>query len=256
MAMGRWYRRWRRRRWLQHHPPDPRCWQTVRTRLPLLGFLDEQEQARLAALSALFIHEKQWFLQEGLELGDGERLGIAAQACLPILKLDLDWYRGWHSLVIYPDSFLVSQDYADEAGVVHHHQEARAGEVWPTGPMVLSWADIQARWDSAGFNVIIHECSHRLDMLNGEANGRPPLHPEMSPQRWARVLGEHYQALSRAVERGEETFLDPYGTEHPAEFFAVASETFFTLPAGLRDHHPALYAELSAFYRQDPAGSA
>jgi len=253
MALGRWYRDWRRRRWLREAPLAPDAWRRVLDGLPWLDWLDADGQARLGALSALFVREKQWFLREDLDLDDHQRLLIAAQACLPILNLGLEWYRGWHSLVIYPGSFLVPQEYHDAAGVVHRSEETRAGEAWRGGPMVLSWEDVVGCIRGEGYNVIIHECSHKLDMLNGEANGRPPLHREMSARRWAAVFSAAFEALEATVARGEESFLDPYGAEGPAEFFAVASEAFFTIAGELRDEHPDLYRELAAFYRQDPA---
>jgi len=253
MALGRWYRERRRARWLRQQPPEPGRWRRVLESLPLLTRLDTDARHRLGELSTLFVREKQWFPTQELALDEEQRLWIAAQACLPILNLGLEWYRGWHSLVIYPGSFLVSREYADAAGVIHRDQEARAGEAWLGGPMVLSWEDMDAHAGAVGFNVIIHECSHKLDMLSGEANGRPPLHREMSPRRWAQVLGGAYERLCQAVAQGEAHFLDAYGAEAPAEFFAVASEAFFTLPGALREELPAVYRELAAFYRQDPA---
>lgn len=250
MALARWYRNWRRARWLQRDPPDWQRWQRVIDGLPLLQHLDKPQQQKLAELSQLFVLEKRWYPMEELVLDETDRLSIAAHACLPILELGLEWYRRWYSLVIYPGSFLVPQEYTDAAGVLHRHQELRAGEAWRGGPIVLSWEDIQAQ--RAGYNVIIHECSHKLDMLSGQVNGRPPLHEGMSAERWAAVLGAHFEALRDALARGEQTFLDPYAAEAPEEFFAVSSEVFFSLPTALWHHHPDLYRELARFYRQDP----
>lgn len=250
MPLATWYRHWQRSRWLRQHPPDMLHWRQLMRTLPLLGYLNPEQQYRLAQLSQLFIREKHWYAMEGLGLSIEAQQCIAAQACLPILELGLDWYRDWHSVVIYPTGFMVPQRYIDEAGVLHQDQELRAGEAWLRGPMVLSWEAIQM--SSGAYNVIIHECSHKLDMLNGTINGQPPLHRGMSLQRWSRVLGESFTTLQKDLAWGREGFLDTYAAEAPEEFFAVASEAFFGSPQELQACQPSLYQELRCFYRQDP----
>ena len=118
--------------------------------------------------------------------------------------------------------------------------------------MILSWADVEAGQERDGYNVVIHELAHKLDMLDGAANGCPPLHAGMSPQRWAAVFSAAYDDLCRRVDAHEETAIDPYASESPAEFFAVASESFFERPDLLQADYAELYEQLVAFYRQDP----
>lgn len=127
-----------------------------------------------------------------------------------------------------------------------------SGEAWEQGPVILSWADVEAGHQRDGFNVVIHELAHKLDMLDGSANGHPPLHAGMSDSRWARVFTNAYRDMVRRVDGGEDTTLDPYATESPAEFFAVVSEAFFELPRLLADEYPDVYGHLRDFYRQDP----
>jgi Mlc titration factor MtfA (ptsG expression regulator) len=142
----------------------------------------------------------------------------------------------------------------DHDGVQHHVEEPMTGESWLAGPVILSWEDAERRGEEQGYNVVIHEFAHKLDMLNGDANGFPPLHSGMSREDWSRVFGGAYEDFRARVERGEDTAVDPYAAESPAEFFAVLSEAFFEIPETVRAEHPELYAQLAAFYRQDPAG--
>ena len=126
------------------------------------------------------------------------------------------------------------------------------GESWLAGPVILSWADAERRGEAQGYNVVIHEFAHKLDMLNGDANGYPPLHAGMSRDEWTRVFDAAYRDFCKRVERGEETAIDPYAAEAPAEFFAVLSEAFFEIPGVVQAEHPEVYGQLASFYRQDP----
>ena len=47
--------------------------------------------------------------------------------------------------------------------------------------------------------------------------------------------------------------LSKYGATNPAEFFAVATESFFEKPRQMKKRHPDLYEELRLYYRLDPA---
>ena len=126
------------------------------------------------------------------------------------------------------------------------------GESWLAGPVILSWEDAERRGEAQGYNVVIHEFAHKLDMLNGDANGYPPLHAGMSREEWTRVFDAAYRGFCARVERNEQSGVDPYAAESPAEFFAVLSEAFFEIPEVVRAEHPEVYGQLAAFYRQDP----
>ena len=232
--------------------PDS-AWRAALARLPLLQGLSADEMARLRQLALRFLRDKQLTPAGGLELTDRMRLMIALQACLPILNLDPDYYAGWVEVIVYPGQFVPEHEYTDEAGVVHVNRHAMAGEAWLQGPVVLSWADVAESGGTDGFNVVIHELTHKLDMLNGGADGFPPLHSDMSKQAWTRIFSAAYEDFCARVDRGEDTQLDPYATEHPGEFFAVMSEAFFEIPQVLKGCYPDVYGQLSAFYRQDPA---
>jgi len=245
-------RDWQRRRVLARHAIAEADWQRALEVLPMLDPLDAGELARLRELTTLFLHDKDFVGAQGLEISGEMALLIAAQACLPILNLDFDDYRGWRSIVVYPRAFLVELDEADEAGVVHHGWQERAGEAWEGGAVILSWEDIRADLEHGGYSVVIHELAHKLDMQSGAPNGFPPLHAGMPAREWTAAMQGAFDALNAALDRGDETPIDPYAAEEPGEFFAVVSEHFFLDPALLHDAFPQVYAQLVCYYRQDP----
>ncbi len=240
-----WLTEWRRRRVLRKHAIDEALWKRVTGGLRFLPRSD-----KLKRLTLLFLAEKQFAGAHGIEVTDDMRVAIAAQACLPILELGLDWYAGWHGIVVYPGDFRVRRREIDEDGVVHEWDDDLAGEAMPGGPVVISW---DAAAHDPYMNVVIHEFAHKLDMVNGAADGRPPLHPGMDPRAWSAAFKEAYEGFCDALDRGRDTWLDPYAAEHPSEFFAVVSEAFFEDAAQTRRRYPEVYEQLRLFYRQDPA---
>ena len=219
-------------------------WSEATASLPFIP-----KSGKLKELALLFLAEKQFAGAHGLEVTDAMRVSIAAQACVPILELGLDWYAGFTGIVVYPGDFRVRRSHTDEQGVVHEWDDELAGEAMPGGPVVLSW---DAAAHDAQINVVIHEFAHKLDMLNGEADGLPPLHPGMARAAWTAAFEQAYGGFCDALERGKETWLDPYAAEHPSEFFAVISEAFFEQPGETRRRYPDVYEQLRLFYKQDP----
>jgi Mlc titration factor MtfA (ptsG expression regulator) len=246
------FRRWRRRRIIEHGAIDAALWRQTLAQLPFLDGLSAQETKRLRETVILFLHDKSVHGAGGLVLEPAMPLLIAAQACLLILNLDIDYFAGWVEIIVYPDEFVPKIEYVDEDGVVHTDLAPRAGEAWLQGPVILSWADVAPRADGDGVNVVIHEFAHKLDMLNGDANGFPPLHAGMSRRAWAAAFEAAYADFCRRVDAGEETAIDPYAAESPGEFFAVVSEAFFEIPRVVDLDYPELYGQLQQFYRQDP----
>lgn len=242
-----WYRNWRRDRILRRHAIPDRDWEVLIQRVPAVLRYNTPTRRKLRELTTLFLHDKSIEPAGGLALTDDMCRLIALQACLPILGLGLDWYGGWYSVIVYPDDFRVQESWTDEDGVAHELDEFRAGEAWPEGPVILSWAQ------SAGSaNVVIHEFAHKLDMRNGVANGMPPLHPDMDRQLWTRAFTRAYDDFVARVEEGRSLPFDEYAATDPAEFFAVASEAFLLTPDRVRRTYPQVYTELCAFYRQHP----
>ncbi|ATH80606.1 zinc-dependent peptidase [Ectopseudomonas mendocina] len=246
---------WRRNRILERNPIDPAHWAEVCRRLPILDGLDEHEQQRLRERAVLFLHDKHLTALPGVELGAVERLLLAVQAQLPLLHLgELDWYRGFHEIVLYPDDFVSPQRHRDAAGVEHEWDDPRSGEAWHQGPVILAWPGVEASGSWEGYNLVIHELAHKLDMLESGANGLPPLHRDMRVQDWANAMQSAYDALNAQLDADPdaETAIDPYAAEDPAEFFAVTSEYFFSAPDLLAEAFPEVYRQLALFYRQDP----
>jgi hypothetical protein len=242
-------KQWRRDRILARVELDQREWQRALRRFPFTRNLDASDQARLRELVMLFLHEKRFTSAHGLELTQAMRLHVAIQACTLILNLGLEYYRGWSEIIIYPAEFVPRHQYVDESGVVHQGDEPYAGEAWLQGPVILSWADIAGSEYPDGVNVVIHEFAHKLDMLNGTANGFPPLHKGMSREGWAQTFTSAYEDFCARVDHGEDTAIDAYASESPGEFFAVLSEVFFELPEILLEEYPQVYQQLMQFYR-------
>lgn len=248
------FRSLRRKRLLAHNSiPDP-AWRALLATAPPLRRLDPAQQARLRELTLLFLHEKRIEPAGGLELTDAMRLRIAALAALPVLDLGLDCYEGFVSVIVYPGEFVVrNREEVDEAGVVHTADDVLSGEAWERGPVVLGWTDVDASGRGDGYNVVIHEFAHKLDALDGATNGIPPLHRTMRTRSWTEAFQQAYDRLLAELDRGEDTWLDPYAAESPAEFFAVCAEMFFELPDAFAARYPEVYAQLAAYFRQDPA---
>ncbi len=245
-------RNWRARRIVARRPIVESLWRDALRRCTSARRLGASDQATLRVLATLFLESKSLEPTQGLELDDADRVLLAAHACVPILKLGLDWYDGWHSFIVYPDAFMPRRPQTDAAGVVHQTRTVMAGEAWGRGPVILSWAEVLDGGKKPGHNVVIHEMAHKLDMLNGDANGFPPLHRRMDRRVWSRVFSSAWDRLKEEQGNGAELPIDPYALESPAEFFAVASEQFFEGPAALRQHLPDVYRQLEQFYRQHP----
>ena len=227
-------------------------------RFPFLQLASSDDATRLRRMTSVFLDRKEFTGARGLVVTDDMAVAIAAQACLPVLHLGLSAYDGFVGIVVHPGQAVARRQSLDEAGVMHEYDEVLSGEAVQGGPVMLSWRDVRAAGSSAqiGYNVVIHEFAHVLDMADGAANGVPTLPQDIAPGEWQATLRSEYETFCRRVDAGEDTALDPYGAEAAEEFFAVSSESFFVAPRDLMDEHPALYALLARFYRQDPARQA
>jgi Mlc titration factor MtfA (ptsG expression regulator) len=249
-----WLKRARLCRILRRHSIPYRLWrEAVAASAPLKG-LTSVERAHLRELATLFLHEKRFSGVQGLALTDTMCTLIAALACLPVLGLGFGCLRGWREVIVYPAAFRVRHEEADAAGVVHDRELHLSGEAWSHGPLILSWEEIEQDLGEpeAGLNVVIHEIAHKLDMLNGPADGYPPLHYRMPVAAWSTAFSAAYEQFVRRVEHGHNTLIDPYAADSPAEFFAVVSEYFFCAPDILQAEFAAVYEQLTLYYRQNP----
>ena len=221
-------------------------------RLPILRGFDAADLARLRTLASSFLHKKRFSVAGGAEPDRRAELAIALQACLLILNLDAHSYRGWREIVLYPDLFLKPHTQTDAAGVVHERRDILSGESWHNGPLILSIADAWASGQGSGNNVVLHEFAHKLDMLNGIADGFPPLHRGMDSAAWKRDFSAAYDDICLRARYNLPNAINAYAATSPAEFFAVLSEVFFETPATLLEQYPAVYRQMQQFYRQDP----
>ncbi|WP_133131338.1 zinc-dependent peptidase [Legionella yabuuchiae] len=248
--MFHWLKQWYHDRIIRRSTITSHQWEEAFQSLPLLSRLNFNERQQLRNLAILFLHYKS-LEGVGIQVTTSMQLIIALQACLPILKLGLEWYEGWVSVVIYPGAFAKEEVQVDEGGVVHQGKISLSGESWQRGPVVLSWQDLRSQSSFETRNVVIHELAHKLDMLNGQANGLPPLHKEMSIKQWAEVFTLAYEDFCQRL-LSNTVPMDSYAATSPGEFFAVLSEYFFENPKVISEYYPNVYEQLVEFYRQDP----
>ncbi len=241
--------------------PFPSAWHGLLvSRYPLYSRLAPADRHELEGWIQIFLAEKRFEGCGGQEITDEVRVLIAAQACLLLLHRDTDCYPLLHSILVYPSSYIAKTWHWERDGTLVEGEQERGGESWPHGTVVLAWdgAFAGAVELDKGRNLVLHEFAHQLDEEDGIADGAPLLsgsnylQVRHRYQTWAQVLSEEFQQLRRAANDGQATVLDTYGAQNPAEFFAVATETFFEKPGRLQERHPALYAQLKEFYRQDP----
>ncbi len=229
---------------LHRDRPFPPEWNEVLTaRVPFFAALPSADQDTLRTLAKLFVWEKIWIPAGGIEMTDELRVTIAAAACRPILRLGLSYYNRLTEIVVYPGGFRHPE-----------YQDVNMGEAHDWGVVVLAWDDVlEGLADPRdGYNTVFHEFAHVLDRATGDFDGTPRLHRESDYRIWGEVMERNFLELEVGNPR-HLSVLDDYGAENEAEFFAVATESFFETPRELRDALPDLYAELAKFYRDDPA---
>ena len=245
----------RRRRKKVRQQPFPEQWRAHMTHhVPYVSMLTDEERGELEGHIQIFLAEKSFAGCGGLEITDEIRVAIAAQACLLLIGRETDYYPDLGSILVYPAAYLATSRSALAGGAMIQSNQPRRGESWSSGQVVLSWSDVEhgAADVRDGHNVVLHEFAHQLDTENPGSDGAPLLEHRSMYTAWARVLGNEYERLLGDVDRHRRTVLDDYGATNPAEFFAVATETFFEKPMALNRKHPKLYEQLRVFYRQDP----
>ena len=253
--MTGWWRRWRDGRTLERRAIPETLWQLTLARYPFLASRSEAGRQRLRELATLFLAQKEFHGARGLEVSDEMAVAIAAQACLPALELGLEWYEGFVGIVVHADAVVARREIEDEDGVVHAYDEELSGEAMSGGPVMLAWRDVDEAGESAatGYNVVVHEFAHVIDMRGGVTARLDEVGTESTHGAWLNALADEYETFAAKVDADEETFLDPYGAEALEEFFAVASEAFFVAPTELLSEEPNTYGLLKSFFRQDPA---
>ena len=245
--------------WLHKRPaaraiPDD-LWQAVAGRYPFLAARPPAQLQRLRELAAQFLATKEFHGANGLVITDAVALAIAAQAVLPVLHLGLAWYDDFVGIVVHPDEVLARRTVTDESGIVHQYDEVLAGEAMEGGPVMLSWQDVDSAGVTAaeGYNVVIHEFIHKIDMRDGAPDGCPPLPSREARRAWLAVMQAQYDAFREKViiaQRfgGEPPWLDAYAAEGIDEFFAVACEAYFVNRPRFEADFPALVPLFDSFF--------
>lgn len=237
--------------------PWPEAWEAIlKKRFPLYARLPGADRDELKQHIHVFLAEKRFEGCDGFEVTDEVRLTIAAHACLLLLHRETDYFPTTKSVLVYPATFLVDVAEAQDDWIVSEYSDDRAGESWDYGPVVLSWDDIldSISPDAGGYNVVLHEFTHQLDLENGEVDGVPRLDSPDAYDGWSDAFNAAYDHFIATLDAGRRTPLDDYGAESPSEFFAVAVEAFFETPRDLHRAYPDVYSHLRDYFAQDPLG--
>jgi len=250
-------RRNRRREalWTQE---TPRAWtEIIRRNVQLYARLPKHDQRALLGHVNVFLAEKRFEGCGGLLITDEIRVTIAAQACLLLLHTPHTFFPTLRTILVYPDAYVATRR-GHRDGIVEETEESMLGESWLRGEVVLSWRSVAAGAENPddGRNLVLHEFAHQLDQADGAADGIPETRSFGVYRAWANVLAHRFGAFRRETELGRRTVMDPYGATNRAEFFAVATETFFEKPVQLRAEEPEVYDALRAYYGLDPAALA
>jgi hypothetical protein len=234
--------------------PFPEAWrQIIEKNVPLYRRLPEALKQELHGHVNVFLDEKRFEGCAGLEIDDEVRVTIAAQACMLLLNRKTNYFSKLRAILVYPDTY-VAKTVSSEGRVTVNGRSIRLGESWQNGPVVLAWNSVTggAMNISDARNVVFHEFAHQLDQEDGVADGAPVLEHRSAYGAWARILGEEYTALQKSKKAHRRSVMNKYGATNPAEFFAVATETFFEKPKQMQKRHPELYDELRDYYKLDP----
>ena len=233
----------------------PDAWLLIlENRLPFVSKMPPAQQERLQLLIKVFLADKEFYGCAGQEITDDIRVTVAAQACLLLLNQDRVPYPDLNAILVYPSTFVATREVANELGLVSTNHIAMLGESWSQGKVVLAWDNVEKGVVNLqdGQNVVLHEFAHQLDHESGSTNGAPLLHTQGAYRCWAHIFSEEFTELQQDAARGRQGLLDHYGATNPAEFFAVATETFFEKPNEMAINHKELYAQLKQYYRLDP----
>ena len=234
-------------------PDAPLPWQHALA-IPLLASLSGTEQQKLVLLAQRFLQQKRLVPLQGLHLDGLASSRISLLFCLPVLELGIEWLDGFHEVLIYPEPFVIDDEWEDDIGLVHQQVSVQSGQSWPQGPIILNWIDIKDSFDDSGFNLIIHEVAHKLDMRNGGYASGVPLTHLRDIASWEQDLHGAMSHIQDEIDLVGEAAcsIDAYAATDPAEYFAVLSEYFFSAPQLFTPRFASLYRRFCQFYQQDP----
>lgn len=235
--------------------PFPPLWNSIiENNLPIYPHLSLSQRRNLQGNIQVFLAEKQFIGCNGLQITEEMKVIIAAVACLLLLNEREKYFPKLRSILIYPTAYFAKETTVSGNYVVEEKRVVRLGESWNRDQLILSWQQVKQdtnNWND-GLNVILHEFAHQLDQEDGKAEGVPILKTQSDYSNWSKIMTQEYKKLCHDVEQGRKTIMNSYGATHPAEFFAVATETFFEKPQQLQKKHSELYQLLQNYYQLNP----
>ncbi|MBC7404740.1 MAG: zinc-dependent peptidase [Cytophaga sp.] len=226
----------------------------LRKNIPVYSRMPTDLQMQLKRLVKQFLHEKKFLGCDGFEMTDEVMVTIAAKASMLLLNRPTRVYSDLKMILVYPCAFIAPRIATGVGGVVTHSNQTLSGESWSDGRVILAWDHVQRNNSSApdGHDVVLHEFAHQLDTESGSSNGAPRLKNKARYRRWSEVMSLEFSKLQHAAETQTPSVMDYYGATNPAEFFAVATETFFEKTIPMARYHPSLFEQLRAYYQVDP----
>ena len=227
--------------------------QIIKKNVPLYNRLPDSLKQQLHGHINIFLAEKSFEPCGGLEITDEIKVTIAAQACMLLLNRKAAYFPKLRNILVYPHTY-VARSVSSNGAVTINGQSVRLGESWQSGPVVLAWNSVTGGTTNItdAKNVVLHEFAHQLDQEDGSADGAPILEHRSKYVTWARILSAEYEDLQNKRKEHRRSVMNKYGATNPAEFFAVATETFFEKPKQMKKRHPELYDELKDYYKLDP----
>ena len=225
----------------------------IKKNVPLYNRLPEILKQQLHGFIHIFLAEKKFEGCGGLKITDEIRVTIASQACMLLLNRKTSFFQKLHTILVYPQTY-VAKTISSDGTFIIEGQSVRLGESWQNGPVVLAWDSVIGGTSNIADarNVVLHEFAHQLDQENGSADGAPILDNRSSYITWAKILSKEYESLQSKKKKHRSSIIDEYGATNPAEFFAVATETFFEKSRQMEKEHPELYNEMKNYYNLNP----
>lgn len=243
-----WFKKSRRKRILNQ--PWPEAWSLHLNRnVRLTWEMSPDELQQLQKRIKIFVADTRFEGCDGLKITEEMQVTVAAQACLMILGVENFYFDNVRTILMFPASFARKTNDG-----ISHGTQSRLGEAWQGGPIVLSWKDTLSggRNEDDGKNLVIHEFAHALDGLDGEMGGQVVFDDQDRMEQWRSIVEKEFADLVAAKENGRSTLLDHYGATNPAEFFAVACESFFEEPRKFKAEHSQLFELLEIYFGFDP----
>ncbi|WP_051640655.1 zinc-dependent peptidase [Thiomicrorhabdus sp. Milos-T2] len=238
-----------------------KLWHQAIRKMPIMQRYHSSQRMQIRLLASEILRTKHLIAIKGMVFTDEIKVIIATQAAIMVYGFELakegsamSWLRNWSQIIVYPMPFLNGREnIVSPNGVLVSQSGLESGETQYQGGIVIDWNDDKPHRLRAHANqVLMHEMAHKLDMLDGDTNGHPPLHADMNEREWFMAFEEAFESLCQQLIKGRKPAINPYAATNPAEFFAVSTEYFFEAPAVLKRVFPAVYHQLTLFYKQSP----